>query len=275
MSARVPTLFLLALPGLFAQGADPLSKAEELYRHADYQASLTLVRESGLASAQSLCLIGRDHFMLGDYKKAAAAFERAFSMEPANSEYAHWLGRSFGRRAETAPPFFAPRYGSKAREYFEKAVALDPGNEAALRDLFDYYLEAPGFLGGGYDKAEAIARQIAERNPSQGLLDQTRLANRRRQFDTVDEQLRRVVTRAQRLARQGRIGASEAAFDKADQIAPDSPQVVFARARLYVEQKRNLDRARALLNQYLRSDLTPGDPSREEAEQLLKEASGA
>ncbi len=275
MSARVPTLFLLALPGLFAQGADPLSKAEELYRHADYQASLTLVRESGPAGTQALGLMGRDRFMLGDYKKAAEAFERAFSMEPANSEYAHWLGRSFARRAETALPFFAPRYASKAQEYFEKAVALDPGNEAALRDLFDYYLEAPGLLGGGYDKAEAIARQIARRNPAQGLSDQARLADRRREFDTVDEQLRRVVAMAQRLARQGRIAASEAALDQAEQLAPNSPKVVFLRARLYVEQKRNLDRARVLLNQYLRSNLTPGDPSRQEAEKLLKEASGA
>jgi tetratricopeptide (TPR) repeat protein len=252
---------MLALAGLFAQGADPLSKAEELYGRADYQASLRLVREDGQASAQALGLIGRDHFMLGDYKKAAEAFERAFRMEPGNSEYAHWLGRSFGRRAETAAPFFTGRYASKAREYFEKAVALDGGNEAALRDLFEYYLEAPGCLGGGFDKAEAIARQIGERNPGQGLVGQAKLANRRHEFDTVDEQLRRVVD----MARHGRIAAS---------LAPNSPQVIFARARLYMEQKRN-DRARALLNEYLRSNLTPGDPLRVEAQKLLKEASGA
>ena len=55
----------------------------------------------------------------------------------------------------------------------------------------------------------------------------------------------------------------------------DSPKVCFARARTYIEQKRNLDRAKALLNEYLRSNLTPDDPSREQAEKLLKEASGA
>jgi hypothetical protein len=44
---------------------------------------------------------------------------------------------------------------------------------------------------------------------------------------------------------------------------------------MYVEQKCNLDRAKALLNQYLRSNLTPDDPSREQARKLLKEASGA
>ena len=148
---------------------DPLAKAEELYRHTDYRASLTLVRESGQTSGEAYCLIGRDHFMLGDYKKATEAFERAFApgARPIRSTH-YWLGRSFGRRAETSSPFLAPRYASKARAYFEKAVALDPNNEEALNDLFDYYLEAPGFLGGGYDKAEAIAKRIAERNPAEG-----------------------------------------------------------------------------------------------------------
>ncbi len=297
MSARVFTLLLLALPVLFGQAApvrnaplpafeDQLSRAEELYRHTDYRASLTLVRESGQASGKALYLIGRDYFMLGDYKKAAEAFEQAFSIEPANSEYAHWLGRGYGRRAETSSPFSAPLYASKARAYFEKAVALDPKNEEALNDLFDYYLEAPGFLGGGYDKAEAIAKRIAERNPAEGHFAQAQLADKRRQFDTAEEQLRRAIDLAPRqvgrvldlaryLARHGRIAESEAAFDQAEQLAPDSPNVFFARARMYVEQKRNLDRARALLNQYLRSNLTPDDPSREQAEKLLKEASGA
>jgi tetratricopeptide (TPR) repeat protein len=287
MSARVFTLFLFALPGLFGQVGvdDPLPKAETLYRETDYRASLTLVRESGQAGGPALALMGRDYFMLGDYKKAAEAFERAIGMEPANSEYAHWLGRSFGRRAETSSPFFAPVYASKARAYFEKSVALNPENEEALNDLFDYYLEAPGFLGGGFDKAEVIAKRIAERNPAEGHFAQAQLADKRREFDSAEEQLRRAIDLAPRqvgrvldlaryLARHGRIAESEAAFDRAEQLAPNAPKVYFARARTYIEQKRNLDRAKALLNQYLRSNLTPDDPSREQAEKLLREANG-
>jgi tetratricopeptide (TPR) repeat protein len=283
MTVRVFTLILLALSGLQGQSEDPLSKAEGLYRHADYKASLTLLRESGQASGRAYYLMGRDHFMLGDYKKAAEWLERAIALEPANSEYAHWLGRSFGRRAETSSPFFAATYASKARAYFEKAVALDSGNEAALRDLFDFYLEAPGFRGGGYDKAEAIAQRIGQRNPADGDLAQAELADRRQQFDTAGEQLQRAIRLAPRelgrlldlardLARQGRISESEAAFDQAERLAPNSPQVSLARARLYIEQKRNLERATALLTQYLGSNPKPGDPSRELAEKLLQEA---
>ncbi len=268
------------------KAADPLSRAEDLYRHTDYQASLTLLEESGQESSGAYGLMGRDLFMLGDYKKAVTAFERAFALEPANSEYAHWLGRSYGRRAETSTPFLAPLHASKARGYFEKAVALDATNEEALNDLFDYYLEAPGFLGGGYDKAEAVAARIAARNQAEGQFAQAQLADKRQQFDTAEEHLRRAMELAPRqvgrvldlaryLAKHGRMAESEAAFDKAEQLAPNSPKVFFARARIYVEQKRNLAKAKALLNRYLESNLTPDDPSREQAEKLLKEASGA
>ena len=277
-------LFLAALSGLWAQGR--FERAEQLYQRTDYQASLTLLDEVGQPSGADYCLMGQDHFMLGEYKKASEAFQKAFAMDPRNSEYAHWLGRAFGRRAETSGPFTAPLYASKARQYFEEAVTLDASNGEALNDLFDYYLEAPGFLGGGYNKAEAVAKRIAEHNEAEGHFAQAQLADKRKQYDTAEEQLRRamelaphqvgrVLDLARYLARHGHIPESEAAFDKAEHMAPHDPRVLFARARVYVEQKRNLGKARQLLIQYLQSDLTPDDAPREQAEKLLKQASGA
>jgi tetratricopeptide (TPR) repeat protein len=293
---RVFRWFLFIAPvlggGLLAQAApdagaqNPLSKAEELYRRTDYRASLALLRDSGPATGRAGYIAGRDYYMLGDYKRAAGEFERAFKMEPQNSELALWLGRSFGRRAETSGPFSSARCASKARAYFEKAVALDPQNQQALDDLFDYYLEAPGFLGGGYGKAEGIAGSVGKQNPAEGRLAEARLADRRKQFDTTEEHLRRAVDLAplqvkrlldlaRYLARQGQTAGSEAIFDKAERLAPKSPDITFARAQTYIEQKRDLERARALLNQYLQSHPAPGGPSRRQAQKLLKEASGA
>jgi cytochrome c-type biogenesis protein CcmH/NrfG len=283
-SMRLLALLLLSLPALFGQ--DLLSKGEDLYRQTDYRASLAVVAQIARPGGEAYGLAGRNYFMLGDYKKATDAFQKAFALEPRNSEYAHWLGRSFGRRAETSGPFMAPMHASKARGYFEQAVALDPDNGEALNDLFDYYLEAPGFLGGGYDKAQAIAQRIAQHNSAEGHFAQAQLADKRKEFDTAAEQLRRAMELAPRqvgrvldlaryLARHGRIEESEAAFDKAEQLEPNSPKVCFARAGVYVEQKRNLERAKVLLKKYLQSNLTPDDPPREKAEKLLREASGA
>ena len=271
--------FLLASACIYTQD---LKNAEELYQRTDYEGSLAMVHRLPSHNAAAYNLIGRDYFMLGEYKKATDALQKAFALEPSNSVYAHWLGRAFGRRAETSAPFLAPMHASKARQFFEQSVVLDPANEEALNDLFDYYLEAPGFLGGGYEKAEQVAKRIAERNEAEGHFAQAQLADKRRQFDSAEDQLRRamelaphqvgrVIDLARYLAKRGRLQESDAAFERAFQMAPDSPKVCFARARTYIEEKRNPERARALLIKYLHSNLTPDDPPRAQAERLLKQ----
>jgi tetratricopeptide (TPR) repeat protein len=274
--------FLLA--ATWALGQDSLQRAEALYNRTNYTESLALLRDVPAPKAAAYNLMGRDYFMLGEYKKATDAFQKALALEPSNSAYAHWLGRAFGRRAETSGPFLAPMHASKARQYFEQAVALDATNEEALNDLFDFYLQAPGFLGGGYEKAEQVAKRIGERNEAEGHFAQAQLADKRRQYDTAEDQLRRamelaphqvgrVLDLAKYLAKRGRYQESEATFDRAVQLDPNSPKIYFARARVYIEEKRNLDKARELLIKYLRSNLTPDDPPRDQAEKLLQQVS--
>src|ERR1039457_843595 len=97
--------------------------------------------------------MGRDYFGLGRFKQATESFQKAGALGPKNSDYALWLRRTWGRRAEGARPITAPVGGGRARQCFELAVKLDPRNQEAVNDLFDYYLNAPGILGGGLDKA--------------------------------------------------------------------------------------------------------------------------
>jgi hypothetical protein len=47
---------------------------------------------------------------------------------------------------------------------------------------------------------------------------------------------------------------------------------LFVRAEAYIQQKRNLNDARRLLERYLASPLTPDDPPREDARALLSKA---
>ena len=106
------------------------------------------------------------------------------------------IAEPFGKRAETASPLSAPALAAKARQHFEKAVALDPQNKEAVNDLFEYYLEAPGFLGGGLDKATQMAERMAALEPAEGLWAQARIAERRKDFSTAEVQLRRAMEAA-------------------------------------------------------------------------------
>ena len=284
MGMNVTTVLCFA--ALLAAAPADVRHAQELYNRTEYKASIEILAGIANPDAKTHGLMGQDYFMLGEYKKATDHFLQAFTLEPANSAYAHWLGRTYGRRAETSGPFTAPGNASKARQYFERAVELDPRNGEALNDLFDYYLQAPGFLGGGFDKASEVAKKIAALDPAEGHFAQAQLADKRKQFAAAEQQLRRAMELAPRqvgrvldlaryLARHGRYQESEAIFQQAEKLAPNSPKVIFARARTYVEEKRNLDQAKILLKRYLESKLTPDDPSREEAQKLLRKAEGA
>src|ERR1041385_6688087 len=154
-------LILSSFSLLFAANPE-LDRARKLYNLTDFDASLKVLHNIPDKDAVVYELIGRNYYMQTEYKKATEALEKAFAADPSSSEIALWAGRAFGRRAETSSVLTAPGYASKARQYFEKAAQLNPINLEALTDLFEYYLEAPAFLGGGVDKAAATSARIAK-----------------------------------------------------------------------------------------------------------------
>jgi Flp pilus assembly protein TadD len=277
-----PVCVLTLLIATTLPAATPeLTKANSLYQRTDYAQSLAVLTQIPQKDAASLQLIGQNWFMLGEYKKATEAFEKAVALDANNPKLIHWLGRTYGRRAETSNPFSAPGLASKARQMFEKAVELDPTDKDALGDLLDYYLDAPGFLGGGVQKAESLAQMILKGDQAEGHYAEGLVADKKKEYDTAEQQFRRaaelaprqvgrVLVLARYLGNHGRLKESDALFEQAARMDPNSPRVMFDRANVYINQKRDLDVARRLLEQYLQSPLTPDDPPRERAEALLK-----
>jgi tetratricopeptide (TPR) repeat protein len=261
-----------------------LGRALELYQRTEYDAALAILLPVPDKDASTYQLIGRCYYMQGNPKKASEFFEKAVAADPSDSMQRLWLGRAYGRRAETSSFLTAPSFANKARQNFEKAVELDPRNREAIGDLFEYYLDAPGFLGGGLEKAAALAKRIGELDPAEYHYAQARLAEKRKEFQAAENQLRRATELAPRqvgrlidlakfLSKQGRYQESDAAFLEARRIAPDAPRVLFEQASAYIRARRNIELAKELLKRYLDSPLTPDDPPRSQAEALLRQAS--
>jgi Flp pilus assembly protein TadD len=270
-----------------AASASPavVQQAVALYSRTEYQDSLHLLAQDPRPDAEVYLLSGKNYFMLGDYKRAIEFFEKATVLAPRESDYELWLGRAWGRRAESSGWVAAAVHASKARQHFERAVALNPRNAEAKNDLFAFYLNAPGFLGGGIDKAEAIARGIANERPPEAEFEQGQIADRRKDYAAAEAHLRRamelapgqpgrVIDLARYVAKRGRFAESDALFEQARKIAPTAARVDFAEAKLDIESHRKIEQARGLLRQYLHANLTPDDPPREEAEKLLRRAGG-
>jgi tetratricopeptide (TPR) repeat protein len=279
----VKLVALLASVALW--GADSVEQARALYQQTEYQKSLELLQSLPQKDAAVLALTGQDYFMLGQYKKATDWFEKAVAAEPKNSDFTLWLARAWGRRAESANPLLALTEASKARQYFEKAVELNPRSIEALNDLLRFYLEAPGFLGGGVNKAEAMVARIARVSPAEGQWAQSTIDEKRKELGSAEEHLRRAaelqphqvgrfIDLARFLAKQGRYQESDQSFAEAEQIAPGNPKLLYARAEVYIKSHRNLEVARQLLEKYLAAGITPEDPPKADAQKLLREIQG-
>jgi tetratricopeptide (TPR) repeat protein len=267
-------------------GSPELDQARKLYNLTNFDESLKVLEAAPSKDAAVFALMGRNYYMLSDYKRATEALERAVAADATSSENFLWLGRAYGRRAETSSPFTAPGHASKAHQNFEKAVQLDAHNLEALSDLFEYYLEAPGFLGGGIDKAHALIPRISAANAAEGHWAESRLAEKRKEYGDAEAQLRRAIEAAPQgigkmidlakfLARQGRVQEAEQSLARAEAVDPGAPRLMYARADLYIRTGRNREQARQLLQRYLGSKLTPDDPPRADALKLLKQAQGS
>src|SRR5580704_1381345 len=121
---RILSVFLL-LAGTAAASPDVVRQANALYQLTDYEHSLHVLAQDPSPDAAVYFLSGQNHFMLGDYPKAIEFFEKAAGFSSSTSEYELWLGRAWGRRAETASWLTAGMHASKARQCFERAVVLD------------------------------------------------------------------------------------------------------------------------------------------------------
>ncbi len=277
---RTLLVFLFAIRALHAS-REFVERAQRLYQKTDYRAALSVLEKDPAPDAATFALTGKNYFMLENFDKATQFLEKARDLAPNVAEYHLWLGRAYGRRAENANVFAAPGRAGKARQELEAAVSLAPNDIDAVNDLFDYYLGAPGFLGGGIDKAEAIARRFERDRPDEYQHELALLADHKKQFpealahlkkawELAPGDLGRALDVARYQAKLGRLDESEATFVQAEAHWSGDRRLAFDHGKFYVEHHREPERARRLLDGYLKADVSPDDPPKREAEALLR-----
>lgn len=100
------------------------------------------------------------------------AHEKALEWQeakPENAEAAFWVGGTAGQLAMSSGMFSAMGYAKTSRKALESAVALDPENLRAQYMLMQFYVMAPGMMGGDKDEARKIAERIGQESPVEGL----------------------------------------------------------------------------------------------------------
>jgi tetratricopeptide (TPR) repeat protein len=206
----------------------------------------------------------RAYFSLGQWDRGISDCEKAADLDPNNSQFHLWLGRIYGEKADKSSFLTAAGLAGKVRDEFETAVRLDPNNVEARTDLAEFYVEAPGFVGGGRDKAQAQAESLLKLEPARAHWVNGRLAEKRKDFTVAEEEYREAIEVSHGSATNwlnlGLFYKHREQWDEMQQTltrvrtAPlDHPDALVDAADALIHTQRNLPEAVQLLHAYLNS----------------------
>jgi len=228
------------------------------------EAIQTLQRQIDHSStdAESYNLLCRAYFMLDEWDRGIPACERARNLNPQKSMYQLWLGRIYGEKADRAGFLSAAGLAKKVRTAFERAVELDPRSWEARTDLAEFYLEAPGIVGGGKDKARAQADAITPLNPAMSHWVIARIAEKNKDEGLAEREYRAAVIAshsgirawldlASFLRHANRLDEMEQALRNLESLPIDHPAALVDGASMLLRTGRDFPLAVRLLHRYL------------------------
>jgi len=257
---------MLVVSGFAAAASSPADTTPEaLLRNGRVDDAVNVLNQRLAKSrddAQAYHLLSRSYFAVKNWDQSIKYGEKAVSLDPNNSQYHLWLGRAYGRKAENAGFFTAASLAGKMRTEFEKAVALNGDDVSARTDLAEFYLEAPGIVGGGKDKARAQADSIEGKEPASAHWIRARVAEKEKRYDEAESEYKAAIAGSGNRAdnwlslasfyrKRGRLPEMDAAINKAISAQKRPSNVFYDAATLLVRSGRSLPEAAQYVTKYL------------------------
>ncbi len=157
-------------------------------------ALLQSVPQSNDNTAEAANLECRVRLTLEQWEAAVTRCQQAVQFDDQNSDYHLWLGRAFGEKAAHASFVTAYSLAKRTRAEFEESVRLDPRNADALADLGEFYEQAPGVVGGGMDKAEAIAKRLDSVDPARAHELRAEIAEQQKDYAGAEHEFKLAIS---------------------------------------------------------------------------------
>jgi tetratricopeptide (TPR) repeat protein len=221
------------------------------------------------SDAESHNLLCRAYFIMEEWDRGIPACERARNLDPRKSLYELWLGRIYGEKASRTRLLSAAGMAKKVRVAFERAVELDPQSWQARTDLAEFYLEAPGIVGGGIEKARQQADAVMLLNPAMSHWIAARIAEKNKDPATAELEYRAAIAVSHSAVREwvdlaiflyhaGRIDEMEQALRHLEFAPVDRPESLMDGASLLLRTDRDSSLAVTLLRRYLSAPVEEG-----------------
>lgn len=253
-------------------GQTTLEKAKTLYENRKYEEVKTLLKgieEDNKDFADAQYYLGRTAFDQKEYDEATDYFDEAIETKDNVADYYNWLGNTYGTIAQDANPIRQGMLAPKMKNAWEKAIELDAKNVEARASLIQYYTQAPGFMGGSFDKAKEVARQIIVLNPARGHREMGNVLVREKNFvEAEKEYLEMVRIDPSTTAGLATYYMNQKQFDKAfslfEEAVKKNPQdmgSMYQIGKTSALSGQKLDRGEECLKKYLTYSPKQSEPS--------------
>ncbi|MBI2429681.1 MAG: tetratricopeptide repeat protein [Ignavibacteriales bacterium] len=170
----------------------------------------------------------------GKFDDAEDEIDEAIDLDEHVAKYHLARGQILGQQAMNANVISQAFLAPKIKNAFLRASELDPSNIEARISLFNYYVMAPGIMGGSDEKAIAQVTELKKLDPFRGHLLHANYYNRKK--DSVSAELE---------------------IKKAIAVSPDNSSGYKQLGYFYMNQKR-FKEAYGQMKKYI--DLEPGNP---------------
>jgi tetratricopeptide (TPR) repeat protein len=285
MKAHALVCILLLSP-VHPVPAEELDQARELYWRGEFHQVVDVLSrrsQSFPADPDVRLWLGKSLIKVQRWDDAVKQLEKAVELQPNSAVCYLWLGRACGGRASHSSWFTAPGWAKRVIKAFETARRLAPENLDVRFDLMDYYLQAPRFLGGGHDKAEAEASTIAKLSPVAGYTARALIFEHDNKWDQARDELvsataefsssaHAYVDLADYLLTRFDYSGAEADARKALLLEPGLPKARLIRAAAQIRLGKDLSDAETSLKTLSQGSLKDEDPTFEETYYWLGEA---
>ena len=275
LSVVLATALLLLAPSRAAgqdAALDRARKAIEAGEAASVTTELTAYVKANPRSAAGHFWLGRAWIAQREWEKAADRLEKAVELDPRDARAHFFLGAAYGEQAVRASKLRQPFLAKKIQHEFERAVQLDPDYLDARAGLLDFYRMAPGFMGGGMDKARAQAAEIRKRDPLRGAYAFASIALAEKKPELAAEEYGRAIEAApdsvgaylalgELRGQQGHWDQAWALLERYRARRPSDPRLPYFTGRLAATSGQRLDDGEQALASYLQREPAPRAPS--------------
>jgi len=167
---RILLILLISTQSFAQSNIEKAKKLWEAKSNIEAKKILSAITDEGKDYAAAQYYLGRIAWDEAKFDAASDFFEEAVDANDKIAEYHLWLGNTYATIAQSANMLKQGMLAPQMRSEWEKAISIDPTLIEARRSLIQFYLQAPGFMGGSTDKAKEMANEIAKTKPAEGHL---------------------------------------------------------------------------------------------------------